>query len=98
MNSCWILVLRAVGTSTHYHKSLVRLIAEAEAIRQARFEERCRRIGREAQHTGRPGSATRRAAQDAGRGRPEVLTMLGIACDPAPARPASWAVSRTRDL
>ena len=104
-----------MDASTHYHNSLARLIAEAEAIRQARFEERCHCIGREAlparrakadkvgscaprRRTGRPVSATRRAAEDTGRGRREVLTMLGIACDHAPARPVSWAVSRTREL
>ncbi len=65
----------SLKSSTHYHNSLVPLIAEAEAIRQARAEVRSLSYGRGAQRTGSPGSATRRAAEDARRGRRAVLTV-----------------------
>ena len=66
--------------------------------RQAVARRRCGCIVERRQRTGRPGSATQRAAENACRGRRTVLAMGHIAGDRAPARQAFWAVVRTRDL
>ena len=70
------------------------------SARQAPSRQRCRRIGERRQRTGRPGSATLwPAAQDGGRRRRGCLSDAeASACAPASGRPASWAVSRGRDL